>query len=39
VRSDTAELERLLAIGANKARAEAAPTLELMYDRMGFAKP
>jgi tryptophanyl-tRNA synthetase len=39
VRSDTAELERLLAIGANKARAEAAPTLELMYDRMGFARP
>jgi tryptophanyl-tRNA synthetase len=39
VRSDTAELERLLAIGANKVRAEAAPTLELMYDRMGFARP
>jgi tryptophanyl-tRNA synthetase len=39
VRSDTAQLERLLAIGANKARAESAPTLELMYERMGFAKP
>jgi tryptophanyl-tRNA synthetase len=39
VRSDTAELERLLAIGANKARAESAPTLELMYERMGFARP
>jgi tryptophanyl-tRNA synthetase len=39
VRSDPAELERLLAVGADKARTASAPTLELMYDRMGFAKP
>ena len=39
LRDDPAELSRLLAIGAEKARAESAPTLELMYDRMGFAKP
>jgi tryptophanyl-tRNA synthetase len=39
VRSDPAELERLLAVGADKARAASAPTLELMYERMGFARP
>jgi tryptophanyl-tRNA synthetase len=39
LRSDDAELKRLLAIGAEKARAAAAPTLELMYERMGFVRP
>jgi tryptophanyl-tRNA synthetase len=38
LRSDPAELERLLAIGAEKARAAAAPTLDLIYGRMGFAR-
>lgn len=38
LRSDDAELARLLAIGAEKARAASTPTLELMYDRMGFVK-
>jgi tryptophanyl-tRNA synthetase len=38
LRSDDAELMRLLGVGAEKARAAAAPTLELMYDRMGFVK-
>jgi tryptophanyl-tRNA synthetase len=36
--ADPAELERLLARGAEKAREASAPTLELMYDRMGFTK-
>jgi hypothetical protein len=31
-------LQRLLAVGAEKARRTADPTLELMYDRMGFAR-
>jgi tryptophanyl-tRNA synthetase len=39
VRSDPAELDRLLAIGADKARAASSPTLEQIYERMGFAKP
>jgi tryptophanyl-tRNA synthetase len=38
LRSDEPELLRLLAIGAEKARAEAAPTLEAMYERMGFVR-
>ena len=38
VRSDPAELSRLLAVGADNARAVAAPTLEQMYERMGFAR-
>jgi tryptophanyl-tRNA synthetase len=38
LRSDDAELMRLLAIGADKARASAEPTLELMYERMGFVR-
>jgi tryptophanyl-tRNA synthetase len=38
LRSDDAELMRLLAIGADKARARAEPTLRLMYERMGFAR-
>ncbi len=38
LRSDDAELLRLLAFGAQKAAAVAQPTLEAMYDRMGFAR-
>jgi hypothetical protein len=29
---------RLLALGAEKAREISAPTLEKMYDRMGFVR-
>ena len=36
LRSDDAELHRLLALGAYKARDTSAPTLEAMYERMGF---
>jgi tryptophanyl-tRNA synthetase len=39
LRSDAVELERLLAHGAAKARETAAPTLEQMYERMGFVRP
>jgi tryptophanyl-tRNA synthetase len=39
LRADERELQRLLAVGADKARRAAEPTLEAMYDRMGFAKP
>jgi tryptophanyl-tRNA synthetase len=39
IRADEAELGRLLAVGAEKARAASAPTLALMYERMGFARP
>jgi tryptophanyl-tRNA synthetase len=38
LRADPAELQRLLAVGAEKARAVSAPTLALMYERMGFAR-
>jgi tryptophanyl-tRNA synthetase len=38
LRADPAELQRLLAMGAEKARASSAPTLALMYERMGFAR-
>ncbi|MFL5981223.1 MAG: tryptophan--tRNA ligase [Gaiellaceae bacterium] len=38
LRDDPAELQRLLAVGAEKARASSAPTLSLMYERMGFAR-
>jgi tryptophanyl-tRNA synthetase len=38
LRSDPGELQRLLAVGAEKARAAAAPTLENMYERMGFVR-
>ena len=34
----TRGLQRLLAIGAEKARKESDPTLERMYDAMGFVK-
>jgi tryptophanyl-tRNA synthetase len=40
LRADPAELQRLLGMGAEKARASSAPTLALMYERMGFvARP
>ena len=39
LRDDPAELHRLLARGAQKARETSAPTLEEMYRRMGFVRP
>jgi tryptophanyl-tRNA synthetase len=38
LRADDAELKRMLAFGAHKAAASAAPTLEAVYQRMGFAR-
>ena len=38
IRGDVGELQRLLDVGAEKARAESAPTLHQMYKRLGFAK-
>jgi tryptophanyl-tRNA synthetase len=39
LRGDAAELQRLLRIGAEKAREASTPTLEAMYERMGFVRP
>jgi tryptophanyl-tRNA synthetase len=39
LRSDEAELQRLLAKGADKAREASTPTLEAIYERMGFVRP
>ena len=39
LRADDRELQRMLALGAEKARKASAPTLEQMYERMGFARP
>jgi tryptophanyl-tRNA synthetase len=39
LRADVAELDRLFEIGAEKAREASAPTLELIYERLGFARP
>jgi tryptophanyl-tRNA synthetase len=39
IREDPGELRRILALGADKARAASAPTLEAMYERMGFVRP
>ena len=39
IRADEAELLRMLALGAEKAREASAPTLEAMYERMGFVRP
>jgi len=36
LRGDPGELQRILELGAEKARAASAPTLETMYERMGF---
>jgi tryptophanyl-tRNA synthetase len=38
LRSDPAELQRLLGVGAEKARKEADPTLETMIERLGFVR-
>ena len=38
LRADESELLRLLALGADKARAASAPTLERMYEAMGFVR-
>jgi tryptophanyl-tRNA synthetase len=38
LRADAGELRRLLAVGAEKARAASAPTLERMYEVMGFVR-
>jgi len=38
LRADERELQRLLAVGAEKARKTAEPTLRTMYERMGFAR-
>jgi tryptophanyl-tRNA synthetase len=39
LRSDEAQLHALLARGAEQAREVSAPTLEQMYERMGFVRP
>ncbi len=39
LRSDPAELQRTLALGAEKAREASAPTIDAIYDRMGFVRP
>jgi tryptophanyl-tRNA synthetase len=39
IRDDAGELQRILALGAEKAREASAPTLEAMYERMGFVRP
>ena len=36
---DPAQLDKLLGVGAEKARAVAAPTLKTVYDRIGFLAP
>jgi tryptophanyl-tRNA synthetase len=38
LRADVDELNRLLALGADKAREASTPTLEAMYERMGFVR-
>lgn len=38
IRDDPGELQRLLALGAEKAAEAAQPTLESMYERMGFVR-
>ena len=38
LRSDEPELLTMLSVGAEKARAASAPTLETMYERMGFVR-
>jgi tryptophanyl-tRNA synthetase len=38
LRADEGELRRLLGVGADKARATSAPTLERMYEAMGFVR-
>ena len=38
LRADEGELRRLLVLGADRARTASTPTLEAMYERMGFAR-
>jgi tryptophanyl-tRNA synthetase len=38
IRNDPGELSRMLELGADKAREASAPTLEAMYEKMGFAR-
>jgi tryptophanyl-tRNA synthetase len=38
LRSDPVELQRILGLGADKAREASAPTIAAMYDRMGFVR-
>ena len=39
LRADELQLKAMLARGAEKARETSAPTLEQMYERMGFVRP
>jgi tryptophanyl-tRNA synthetase len=39
LRANEGELRRLLELGAEKAREASAPTLETVYERMGFVRP
>jgi tryptophanyl-tRNA synthetase len=39
LRADERELQRMLAIGAEKAREASEPTLQTIYERMGFVRP
>ena len=39
LRADEAELKALLARGAGKAGEVSGPTLEQIYERMGFVRP
>ncbi len=39
LRGDPGELQRVLELGAEKAREASAPTLAEMYERMGFVRP
>ena len=39
LRADEPQLREMLALGAGKAREASAPTLERMYERMGFVRP
>jgi len=38
LRADVGELDRLLRLGAEKAHEASAPTLDLTYERLGFAR-
>jgi tryptophanyl-tRNA synthetase len=39
VRADEANLRQVLAVGAERARTASVPTLERMYELMGFVRP
>ena len=38
IRDDAGQLQRLLALGAEKARTASQPTIDAMYERMGFVR-